>query len=204
MDGKPYDFGNDRLGEIIWREIADHLAASFPRQIPPITGLTQSELNRVVDTIVDQFRHLIEDRDLWRELYTDDGAVRLEKASQRLLYMAALSYCDANNIDVTPEAETGRGPVDFKFSQGADCKTLVEVKLSKNPKLVRGFEKQLELYQKGERTANSRYVIINVGSMGGKLKKIKTLVQARAKLGLPCPEVVVIDGLPKISASHAT
>jgi hypothetical protein len=203
MDGKPYDFGNDKLGEVIWRTIAEELATKFPKDIAKPSARTQTELVRVVETILDQFRFLIEDRDLWKELYTDDGQVRLEKSAQRFLYMSALSYCDANQIDISPEADTGRGPVDFKFSSGGAARLLVELKLSKNSKLVQGFEKQLALYDKGERSSDSRYVILDVGGMGKKLERIEAIRDERVANGLRVPAVIVIDGRWKPSASHA-
>ena len=62
---------------------------------------------------------------------------------------------------MTPEAETGFGPVDFKFSIGDECKILVELKLSSNKKLRAGYEKQIQAYHVAEKAIHSFYVIIN-------------------------------------------
>lgn len=70
---------------------------------------------------------------------------RPESMSQMLFYMIASVYCKINNLDITPEAETGRGPVDFKVSSGFSDRVLVEVKLSSNPGLLHGYTTQLEL-----------------------------------------------------------
>jgi hypothetical protein len=67
------------------------------------------------------------------------GSPRPEKAAQRLFFAIAYAYCKANNLDVTPEADTGNGPVDFKVSLGFTGRVLVEIKLSTNTKLVRGY-----------------------------------------------------------------
>lgn len=83
--------------------------------------------------------------------------------------MVALSYCEANNLDITPEAETGRGPVDFKFSNALDGRILVEIRLSKNGQLVTGYTKQLDIYNAAEKSFDSRYLVIDVGSMGKKM-----------------------------------
>ena len=141
MDGKPYDFAGDKLGEFVWRGIYDRIIADYPFLIPKPAKLDHNSALEIVDKIIEQFRHLIEDRDLWKELYTDDGQPRLEKAAQRLFYMVALSYCEANNLDITPEAETGRGPVDFKFSNALDGRILVELKLSRNSQYLSGYTK---------------------------------------------------------------
>jgi hypothetical protein len=139
MDGKPYDFVNDKLGEFVWRTFADRLIAQHPFSIQkPLVGNAASTI-KIVDKIIEQFQHLVENRDLWREFHTDSGQPRIEKAAQRLFYMTALSYCEANNLDITPEADTGRGPVDFKFSTGTNDRVLVELKLSKNPKVLQGY-----------------------------------------------------------------
>ena len=91
---------------------------------------------------------MVENKGLWKELWDENGKPRKEKASQRLFFAVAYSYCKANNIDLTPEADSGNGPVDFKLSQGFDSKLVVEVKLSTNGRLVHGYEKQLEIYKK--------------------------------------------------------
>lgn len=50
--------------------------------------------------------------------------------------------------DVTREANDGRGPADFKVSDGALDKTLVEFKLASNSQLERNLEKQSAIYEK--------------------------------------------------------
>lgn len=47
-------------------------------------------------------------------------------------------YFQTNNIDVSPEANIGRGPIDFKLSRGVNERILIEVKLACNPKLQQG------------------------------------------------------------------
>ncbi len=42
-------------------------------------------------------------------------------------------YCEINNLDISPESNTGRGPVDFKISREED-KTVIEIKLTSNNK----------------------------------------------------------------------
>lgn len=201
MDGKPYDFAGDKLGELIWRSFGDRITADYPLLIAKPTQLTHTSALEVVDKIIDQFIFLVEERDVWRELYTDEMKTRIEKAAQRLFYIAAISYCEASNLDITPEAETGRGPVDFKFSIGMSGRILVEIKLSPNGKLVSGFTKQLQIYNAAEKAFASRYVIINVGGMGDKLKRVKAAEQAQLLEHGSSPKVIVVDGLPRLSAS---
>ncbi len=201
MDGKPYDFAADKLGELIWRSFGERILNEYPFSINKPKKLDHAAALMVVDQIIDHFTYLIEKRDIWRELYTDDGRPRLEKAAQRLFYIAALSYCEANGLNITPEAETGRGPVDFKFAAGIDGRILVEIKLSKNGQLVNGFTKQLQIYNDAEKAFASRYLIIDVGGMGDKLKKVKAAEQKQLDTHRRAPKILVVDGLPRESAS---
>jgi hypothetical protein len=120
---------------------------------------------------------------------------------QRLFFAVADSYCKANNLDISPEVDTGTGEIDFKFSHGYASRILVEIKLSDNPKVVGGYERQLEVYKKAEHTMRATYVVIDVGKMGKKYKEILKLQEKHKKEGLPASEMVFIDGFVKASAS---
>jgi hypothetical protein len=84
--------------------------------------------------------------------------------------------------------------VDFKLSSGYDGRVLVEVKLSTNPKVLAGYEKQLQTYKDAEETTHGFYVIIDVGRMGRKAEKLLALKNRAAKAGRPSSEIVLIDG----------
>lgn len=203
MDGRPYDFAGDRLGELVWRTIADRANKEFPLAIQKREFRSFDDIVEVVDKIVEQFIFLIEKRDLWRDLYTQDGQVRLEAAAQRMFFGIAYAYCKANDLDLTPEADSGRGPVDFKISQGFYGRVLVEIKLSTNPRVVHGYDKQLVAYDEAEEAYQSRYVILDVGKMGGKLKHVRKIEAYRMEKGLPHPKIHIVDGSKKASASKA-
>ncbi|RYF47340.1 MAG: hypothetical protein EOO38_12370 [Cytophagaceae bacterium] len=201
MEGKPYDFAGDKLGEVVWRSWIDQINTLYPFSIERPKSLDHKTTYDIVEQIINRFTYLIEDRDLWRELYTDKGEPRLEKAAQRLFYAVAFSYCEANNLDITPEAESGRGPVDFKFSDGINDRILVEIKLSKNGQVVSKYTKQLKIYESAEKPADSIYLIIDVGGMGQKLKQVKAARDLQIAESGRAPRISVIDGLPKMSAS---
>ena len=157
-------------------------------------------IRKVVEQIVEQFRFLIEERHLHKELY-HRGKPRPERTAQMLFFAIAHSYCEANNLDLTPEADTGNGQVDFKVSQGFRGRVLVEIKLSSNNKLVKGYTRQLEAYKRAEQTARAYYVVIDIGRMG---KKDERLTQARNRAvseGNSAPPIVWVDGKQKPSAS---
>ncbi|MEF1215154.1 hypothetical protein REH77_24640, partial [Vibrio alginolyticus] len=142
-----------------------------------------------------------EDKGIWKELWDSNDEPRKEKAAQRLFFVVADSYCESNNLDLSPEADNGNGPVDFKVSQGADAKVLVEIKLSTNGQAVHGYEKQLEIYKTADNTDVGIFLLIDVGSMGNKHARIQTARDHMIEANLPASEIFVVDGKPKASAS---
>ncbi len=203
QDGKPYDFVGDKLGEIIWRTIGERISSEHPLKIGKPKSNSQDKIAAIVDKILAQFTFLIEKRDLWKDLYVGPKKVRLEQAAQRMFYAIAYSYCEANDLDISPEAYAGRGPVDFKFSSGFKKRILVEIKLSTNTQLVHGYEKQLSLYDAAEKPFKSYFLIIDVGLLRNKLKQVEYIEGLRKAKGLRTPEIVVVDGTYRKSASKA-
>jgi len=158
----------------------------------------------VVMTSVAHFRHMVQDCNGWRALWdSKKSKPRPESMSQMLFYMVASVYCKISNLDITPEAETGRGPVDFKVSSGFSDRVLVEVKLSNNSGLLHGYATQLELYKKAQQTTKAIYLIIDVGGLGNKLKQVYAHRDAARTRGETVSEIVVVDGTEKKSASKA-
>lgn len=66
---------------------------------------------------------------MW-ELVWNGTVPRHERASQLLFFAVANVMCAINNVDISPEINSGGGPVDFKFSTGYRGRVLVELKLS--------------------------------------------------------------------------
>ena len=195
---RPYDIVGDKFGEIAWRRIAHELAAQQPFRLQDPEH-SATGLRSTVDAIIAQFKFLIEERRLSEELYANDRP-RIEKASQRLFFAVSYAYCKANNIDVTPEADTNNVPVDFKFSTGFDARVVVEIKLSRNSKLVEGYQKQLATYETAEETQYGYYIVIDVGSMGDKDKRLYEVERQMKKRGRTSP-IIMIDGRRRPSAS---
>jgi hypothetical protein len=120
---------------------------------------------------------------------------------QRIFYADADSYCKANDIDISPEVDTGTGEIDFKFSSGYSKRVLVEVKLSDNPKLLAGYNKQLEIYKESELTSKGVYVVVDIGYLAKKEKELQKLQSQRVKQKLSISEIILIDGKRQKSAS---
>jgi hypothetical protein len=199
----PYDFKNDKNGESFWTELLNTIPKSHPFDLSTYSNrkLKPEEVVEVVNKILFQFQDLIENKGLWKELWDENGKPRKEKASQRLLFAVAYSYCKANDLDLTPEADSGNGPVDFKLSQGNDSKVVVEIKLSTNGSLVHGYEKQLEIYKDADDTNLGVFLIIDVGGIGKKYGVVQKIRSEFLKEKGHASDIWYVDGNQKASAS---
>ncbi len=146
----------------------------------------------------------MEDTDLWKELYKDlkFTKAKSEKTSQRLFYAVAKGHCTHNDLGLSPEANAGRGPVDFKLSRG-NVKVLVEIKLAHHSKLLQALDTQVRLYQAAERTKDAILLIVKVREKNPKLDELQQTITEMDAKGLARPRVIIVDGLPKVSASKA-
>ncbi|MDI2113115.1 hypothetical protein [Commensalibacter nepenthis] len=160
-----------------------------------------SDVMSVVKDTIHFFKDHIENKNLWEALWNGDQP-KMERASQILYYAMADSFCRANNIDISPEADMGRGPVDFKFSQGFDAKVLVEMKLSTG-NVVHGYKKQLEHYKKAAQTEAAFYVIMDYGNnnFDKKLQEIYKIKNDLITQDQRASDIIVIDACKKKSAS---
>jgi len=86
----------------------------------------------------------------YRLLWNDSGKSKNEKAAQNVFNLAMILWCKQNDIDISPETDSGRGGVDFKFSRGSKIKAHLEVKLAKNRHLEHGIKIQLPIYMNTE------------------------------------------------------
>lgn len=198
-----YDFNRDPLGLLIWQERGQQYAHEYPLEIDLDYVRTPEQLLHVVLAICKQFRHLVEANGLNRHLYNDDGDLRHERFAQLLFYAIADTYCQANDLDLSREPNAGRGPVDFKLSRGYRMRVNVEVKYSTNTHLYKGYEKQLPIYNEGERTKHSIYLVIQTSD---KTTVIDDLIELRGEHlneGLRAPQIFLIDGRIRPSASRA-
>lgn len=163
--------------------------------------LSLRDVKALVTTMLEEFKSLVENQGLWKELWDENDQPRWEQSAQRLFYAMASSYCKANNLDITPEANNGVGPVDFKFSSGFHARFLVEVKLSTNVALVHGYTTQLEAYKAAESTDEGVLLVVDVGGLGGKLDAVRAAQLAVQKENIKASEVFYVDGQRQQSAS---
>lgn len=194
-----YDLGRDPAGRHKWLEVGRSIANEFPFPLS-LNARDISGLREVVEKIIEHFKYLIENQGVWKFLYID-GKPLNEQFSQKIFFVTADAYCRASGVDITPEANSGTGPVDFKFSNGYDVRAVVELKLSRNTSLRNGYTKQLEAYKKGERTDVGYYVVLDVGDGDKQLDDVLRLEMVARNEQSPRSQVIVIDATPKSSAS---
>lgn len=142
--GAHYDFQNDPAGEVEWLWHAKTQKYQQDLSLPQNPNF--NDFVKIIHQICEKFKHIVEQNRGWSWFYRADNTPYAESAAQLLFYAIASSYCESNNLDFTPEANSGRGPVDFKISLGVDKRILVEIKLSSNSHLVHGLTKQLPTY----------------------------------------------------------
>lgn len=195
-----YDSEDDALGYYKLRAILNSDIAAFLSPAKFESSKGPLEVKRVVMETIEMFKHHVEKGNLWEELWVD-GKPKKERAAQLMYFAIADCYCRANNIDISPEAHMGGGPIDFKFSVGYSTRVLVEMKRS-GGNVVHGYEKQLEIYKDAARTNYAIFVVIDYGDgVASKLNAIREIQTARQTAGEEASEIVVIDATPKASAS---
>jgi hypothetical protein len=127
---RPYNLTQDKEGFVRWYEASKPYVDSNPVQF---TINNASSFLKAVGIMVDEFRHFIEQNTGYRLLWNDNGTSRSEKAAQLLFLGVVKHYCQAHNIDISPEANIGRGPVDFKVSiEGGGLRFMGPIGRTKN------------------------------------------------------------------------
>jgi hypothetical protein len=200
----PYDFDRDPSGETSWLDVARRFSRGQPLDLTRFKPVKPANVVEVVRAICQQFKTLIEDNGLYEHLYNEKATKRKrERAAQLLFFGVAEMYCSANGLDMSREPNAGAGPVDFKVSAGPRGRVLVEIKLSTNPRLRRGYERQLKRYVKAEKARHAFYVIIRVHESEAGINAVLRESKRRKTAGEFGPEVMVVDGRWQESASRA-
>jgi hypothetical protein len=142
----PYDFEVDPDSEYRWYAAGLQLAALAT---VPAEPESEDAFCQWVRELLEDFIHNIEQQDGWLLLWVDDKP-RKERFVQALLRTAVWRACREAGVDFTGEANAGRGPVDFKFSQGWNLRALAEVKLTNSTQFWHGLESQTPQYMASE------------------------------------------------------
>lgn len=195
-----YDFRKDRNGEY-GNLVFDEFIRDNPIDFS-VSFEKKSEAEYVYEIarkICLHFKHLVEDCRMYRLMLEKGESLKRETDWQHMLFMVASSYLEGGkyNVDVSLEADSGAGELDFKFSHGAFAKTVVEVKLSDNPKLLSGYEKQLPKYLNAERGDHGLFLVIEINKENKQMRDLRN-----KKINFTeTYEIIFVDAKPKVSAS---
>lgn len=111
----------------------------------------------------------------WRLLWNDNGEPKNETAAQLAFQGIASAYCEANKVVLDREVELGRGPVDFKFSNGSKQRALLEVKKLDNGRFWNGLRAQLPSYLKSDQCSRGWLMAIRHQTGGVSRQRARTL-----------------------------
>lgn len=198
-ENRPYNLYQDPQGLIVWSTLAADYAAANHLKIfddPKMSRIDR--IDAVCTAIIKQFTHAVETQRMWRVFYVDQTP-RPERFAQLLFLAIATAYCVANDLDISPESDAGAGPVDFKFSSGSD-KVVVEIKLSTNSSVVKGYDKQLKAYMAAEDTSRGHYVLIDVGKIGNAWQRLQQISKKDTDFQ-KARSLHLVDGTYRVSAS---
>lgn len=154
---EPYDFISDPRGVIRWYRETYDWTENHPLAL---NFVNSDQFQDFMDTLIAEFRNFVENNRGWSLLWNENETPKREEASQLLFLGIVKHYCKSNNVDISKEANIGRGPVDFKVSSGYEYRALIEVKLAKNTRFWRGLKKQLPKYLQAEDVQEGRFLII--------------------------------------------
>jgi hypothetical protein len=195
----PYDFSLDRKQVYLPVFVKENFI--LPNELPLPTA-DENNVKDIVFKICERFKELIENNRMSTMLFSD-GKAQSESFVQRLFYCTAALYCEANNIDINRESDPGCGELDFKFSYGAHKKVIIEIKLSSNKRLQHGLITQLPIYMETEKAQNGIFMVLRMSPKDDELIERIKEEHIRIPEALSKPLLLIIDGVPRLSASKA-
>ena len=197
---EPYDFSRDPKDLLNWYEAT----SKFVQDVPLTLHFSSvSQFQSVIDRIVCSFKLYVEENAGWSLLWNDDNTPKREAAAQALFLGIVKHYCAANDIDISKEANIGRGPVDFKVSHGYKFRALLEVKLARNTRFWSGIERQLPKYMHAEDVKIGFFLVVVFDERDAKRiteisKRIRVL---NRQTGYDLKEIIVDASANPLSAS---
>lgn len=203
LSGVGYDFNTDSK-DVYYNVKLLRLIKSNPfKYIFNPKKKAADEIYDLSKAIIDQFKHLIEDRRL-SELFYRKHRSPDETDWQLLLLTVAETYQKAGDFDahVSREANPGVGEIDFQITRGSTANTAIEIKRSSNKDLLHGYRQQLAAYMRAENADNGIFIVImednNIDEIKDKIRMVQEDMQAKGEY---IPEVFYINCMKQPSAS---
>ena len=153
----PYNLTRDKNGIVGWYKASKDYCEQSPVSIH---FNNEDEFIKTINDLLLEFRNYVENNGGWKLLWNENFSPKREEASQFLMQGIIKFWCRANNIDLSREVDIGRGPVDFKVSQGHEFRALLELKLAKNTRFWDGLTKQLPKYMEAESVSIGYFIAV--------------------------------------------
>ncbi len=102
------------------------------------------------------FKHYMDHRDGWLLINRGDGEGFANETKIQVLLSLPLR---ASHFDLNREVNSGRGPVDFRFSMGSN-KSVIGFKPAERSSLEPNIECQLAVYEEANQTNSSLFLVI--------------------------------------------
>ena len=205
LTAQPYDFSTDpkhfyleaRIAEIVKNALKNE---SFSKK------LTAEDVLAATREAVLLFKECVENHRSYKLMYYEKKHIaKSEDYAQELLFVISKAYLEAKgfDIDVSPEADTGLGKLDFKFSQGKNSRVVIETKLLTNSELLYGYQSQLPDYMKAQNAAYGLFVIVIVNSTKNQKRQIQQLrnLALKREEDSIMNEIIFVDAKEKSTAS---
>jgi hypothetical protein len=199
----PYNFERDSRGVVSWVPATANYVSTRPLALHPPDS--DESFFEVIEIVLNEFQRFVEESRGWSLLWNDNQTEKPEEAAQLLFRGIVEHYCRANNIVVDREVELGRGPVDFKFSNGYSQRALLEIKKLHNGKFWNGLDKQLPSYMRSDACTDGWFVAIGYRNTTASDAKIAELPKRIQQLRAAHPTLRLrsryVNAMPKPSAS---
>ena len=153
-----------------------------------------------VNSVNNSIKNYIEEKGGYK-LFYQGGQKADEKHVQEVYRLAATFLCKAYDVDISPETNSGCGPVDFKYSRGYEENVLVEIKLTSNTKIKDGLLCQLPIYSSSTDSKHSILLVVDLEEKG--FDRIIDLYNSQDSDFRDHFSLFTIDGNKRESASKA-
>lgn len=163
---------------------SQNLIALFNRQ--RYTIIEQSTAREEAKQRLKFFKHLIEDCDGYKNLYSNGVQIAKENDLQRLFRFVWYG----TNYKVDAEANNGRGQTDFIVSMGQKNQSIIEFKLASNPTLSHVFT-QVQIYEAANCAEGSLIAIFYFSE--GEYRRSQQIVKAAGYEKMIDESIFLID-----------
>ncbi len=199
---RSYDLSTDPQGVYQWDPASRAYVSEHPIafEVPQ----TKEDFFQVVYTVINQFKLFVEEQGGWYLLW-DKTREKPEHAVQLLFRGIAKHYCEANGVVLDPEVNLGRGPVDFKFSNGYERRAHLEVKKVHSGQFWHGLEEQLPSYMASDEVHDGWFLAVQYRDTKGQKQRVlelPNLIAAAGRRHRKTLRYALVDARRKPSASN--